>query len=256
MKYARLVETVSAKLISETDTEGIFEIEGLYTGYGLTVANAFRRVLLSSLPGAAITQVKIKGIGHEFTTIPNILEDVIEISLNLKKVRFAFHADEPQILALKVKGEKEVTAADIKGNAQVKIANPDAHIATLTAKDAELDVEVTVEKGLGYVMAERKSEKLPIGTIALDAFFSPVINVSHTIENMRIGEKTDYDKLTLKIKTDGTIAPSVALHKVGNILKDHFERISSIGSAAPSPVGQDATGGKEPKSKKKEKKEE
>ncbi len=230
MKYLRLSNALSIKTVSEKDNEGVFEIEGLYPGYGLTMANAFRRALLSSLPGAAITQFKIKGVGHEFTTIPGVLEDVIEIGLNLKKVRFVIHVSEPQTVALKIKGEKTVTAKDIKTNAQLEIVNADAHIATLTAKNAELEMEIIVEKGLGYATAEsRKTEKLPIGTIAIDALFSPVTNVSHTIENMRIGETTNYNKLIIKITTDGTISPTSAFHKTSNILRDHFEKIGKVG---------------------------
>jgi len=229
MEYSLLSEAVKIKKVSETEKEGVFEIEGLYTGYGLTLGNALRRVLLSSLPGAAITQIKIKGVEHEFSTIPGVLEDVVEIMLNLKKIRFRFYATEPQVLTLKAKGEKEVTARDIKTNAQVEVVNPDAHIATLTDKNAELDMELTVEKGLGYVPVEaRKTEKLPIKTIALDAIFTPIVKVNFNIENMRVGERTDYNRLRLIIETDGSISPSSALHKACNILKDHLEKISAI----------------------------
>jgi len=229
MEYTRLSETIKIKTISETKTEGFFEIEGLYTGYGLTLGNALRRSLLSSLPGAAITQVKLKGVEHEFSTIPGVKEDVVEITLNLKRVRFKFYATEPQVLTLKVKGEKKVTASDIKTNAQVEIVNLDCHIATLTGKNAEIDMELTVEKGLGYVPVEaRKLEKLPIKTIALDAIFSPVQKVNFVVENMRVGDRTDYNRLKLTIETDGTITPSSALHKASNILKDHFEKVSAI----------------------------
>lgn len=229
MEYTRLSETVKIKKISETEKEGVFEIEGLYTGYGLTLGNALRRALFSSLAGAAITQIKIKGVEHEFSTIPGVLEDVVEITLNLKKVRFRFFATEPQILTLKVKGEKKVTANDIKTNAQVEVVNPDSHIATLTNKNAELDMELTVEKGLGYVPVEaRKIEKLPIKTIALDAIFTPIVKVNFNIENMRVGERTDYNRLRIIIETDGSISPSNALHKSCNVLKDHLEKISAI----------------------------
>ncbi len=234
MEYTKLSDTVKIKKVSETEREGVFEVEGLYTGYGLTLGNALRRALLSSLPGAAITQIKIKGANHEFSTIPGVLEDIIEITLNLKKIRFHFYATEPQILSLKVKGEKKVTAGDIEINAQVKVVDSDAHIATLTSKNAEFDMEITVEKGLGYAPVEaRKIEKLPIKTIALDAIFTPVVKVSFNIENMRVGERTDYNRLKLFIETDGSIAPSSALHKACNILKDHFEKISAIEVKGP-----------------------
>jgi DNA-directed RNA polymerase subunit alpha len=229
MEYAHLSDTVKIKKISEADNVGNFEIEGLYAGYGLTLGNALRRVLLSSLPGAAITQVKIKGAEHEFSTVPGVLEDIIEIILNLKKVRFHFFAAEPQNLTLKVKGEKKVAAKDIKTNAQVEVVNPDSHIATLTDKNAELDMEIVVEKGLGYAPVEsRKIEKLPVKTIALDAIFTPVVKVNFNVENMRVGERTDFNRLKLLIETDGSISPSSALHKACNILKDHFEKVSAV----------------------------
>src|SRR3972149_11219949 len=229
MQFAYLSETVKINTIEESETKGIFEVEGLYTGYGLTIGNALRRVLLSSIPGAAITQIKIKGVGHEFTTIPNVMEDVVEIGLNLKKVRYRVHTDEPQVLTLRVKGEKAVTAADVETNANVEVITPNVHIATLTAKGAELDIELTVERGLGYVPVEaRKMEKLAIGVVALDAIFTPVTKVSMAVENMRVADRTDYHRLRLVIETDGSITPSAALHKSANILQDHFAKISSV----------------------------
>ncbi|MBN2197675.1 DNA-directed RNA polymerase subunit alpha [Candidatus Wolfebacteria bacterium] len=229
MEYTRLSETVKIKKVSENDNEGIFEIEGLYAGFGLTLGNALRRALFSSLAGAAITQIKIKGVEHEFSTISGITEDVVEIIMNLKKVRFRFYASEPQVLTLSVKGEKQVTAGDIKANAQVEVVNPDALIATLTNKNSELEMEITVEKGLGYVPVEaRKMDKLPVKTIALDAIFSPVVKVNFNIENMRVGERTDFNRLRIIIETDGSISPSNALHKAANVLKDHLEKVSVI----------------------------
>ena len=229
MEYTHLSETVKIKKISETETEGVFEIDGLYVGYGLTLGNALRRVLLSSLPGAAITQVKIKGVKHEFSTIAGVKEDIVEIILNLKKIRFKFYADEPQVLSLKIKGEKKVCASDIENNSMAQIVNLNSHIFTITSKNTSIEMEITVEKGLGYIPVEnRKTEKLPVGVIAIDAFFTPVINVNYTVENMRVGERTDYNKLKIFITTDGSIAPSNALHKSANILKDHIEKISQI----------------------------
>lgn len=229
MDYKYLSNTVKIRKISETDTEGVFEIEGLYSGYGLTLGNALRRSLLSSLPGAAITQVKIKGVKHEFSSISGVKEDVIEILLNLKKVRFEFYADEPQTLFLKVKGEKKITAGDIESSAQVKVVNPDCHIMTLTDKKAEVEMELTVEKGLGYSSVEnRKAVKLPVGVIAIDAFFTPIVNVNFNIENMRVGDRTDYNRIKLSITTDGSITPSKALHKAANVLKDHIEKVAEI----------------------------
>ena len=229
MKYSYLSETLKIKKVSEDSNVGAFDIEGLYTGYGVTLGNALRRVLLSSLPGAAITQIKVKGADHEFSTIPGMVEDVVELILNLKKVRFHFLADEPQTLKLSVKGEREVKAGDIESTTLVKVVNPDLCLATLTKKNAELDMELIVEKGLGYVPAEsRRLERLNVGTIVLDAIFSPVEQVEFFVENMRVGDRTDYNCLKIKIKTDGTMSPSEAIHKAANILKDHFEKISLI----------------------------
>lgn len=229
MKFSYLSETVSIKTVSENNSEGVFEIEGLYTGYGLTLGNALRRVLLSSLPGAAITRVKIKGINHEFSTLEGVAEDIVELGLNLKQVRFRAYSDEPQILTLKVKGAKTVTATDIETNAQVEVINQDAHIATLTAKNAELDMELTIERGLGYVPVESmKLEKLPVGVIALDGIFTPVIKVNFDVENMRVGDRTDYNRLKLTINTDGSITPSAALRKASNILQDHFSKAAQV----------------------------
>ena len=253
MDYALRSETVKIKKISEEKNEGVFEVEGLYTGYGLTLGNALRRTLISSLPGAAITQVKIKGVDHEFSTITGIMEDVVEIALNLKKVRFSFHANEPQVLTLKVKGEKKVTAKDIETNAQVEVVNPDAHIATLTNKNSELEMELTVEKGLGYVPVEaRKIEKLPIRTIAIDAIFTPIVKVNFVVENMRVGDRTDYNRVKLIIETDGTMSPSSALRKAANILKDHFEKVAGVEvKEAEEPKEAEGEGKKKKETKKK-----
>ena len=229
MEYTHLSNTVKVKTISENATTGVFEIEGLYTGYGLTTGNALRRALLSSLPGAAITQVRIKNVPHEFTTLPGVKEDFVEVSLNFKNLRFRLFSDEPQVLTLKAKGEKVVTGADIQLNSQIGIINPEAVIATLTSKSASFEAELTIERGLGYSAVEtRKVEKLPIGTIMIDAFFSPVKRVNYEVENMRVGESTTYNRLKIEIETDGSISPSAALHKTSNILKDHFEKIGEV----------------------------
>lgn len=229
MKWPQLNETVEIKKISEKDNVGVFHIDGLYTGYGVTLGQALRRVLLSSLPGAAITQIKVKNVSHEFSTLPGMVEDVVEFTLNLKKVRFHFLADEPQTLTLKIKGEKEVKAGDIQSTPFVKVVNPDLYLANLSKKSAELDVELTVEKGLGYVPSEeRRLERLLVGTIVLDAVFSPVRRVLVGVENMRVGERTNYNRLKLEIETDGSITPSEALHKSASILKDHFGKILDV----------------------------
>jgi len=249
VQYSHLSETVTIKKVKVEGNYGIFQIEGLYTGYGVTLGNALRRTLLSSLPGAAITQIKIKGVNHEFSTLPGMMEDVVAFTLNLKKVRFQFFADEPQVLSLKIKGEKEVTASDIESTTFVQVINKDLHLASLTKKIAELDMELTVEKGLGYVPTEaRKLERLTVGTIMLDAIFSPVVKMDFKVENMRVGELTNFNKLTLEIETDGSINPESALHKASNILKDHFDKIAM---ATESEVKVEPT--EEEKTKKKKK---
>ena len=226
---------MAIKMISETATEGSFEIEGLYSGYGLTIGTALRRVLLSSLTGGAITQIKIKGVGHEFSTIPDVIEDVVEITLNLKKIRFRMHDKEPQVLRLHKTGEGMATGKDIETNASVEVITLDAHIATLTSKSADFDVELTVEKGLGYVPLEsRKLEKLAIGVIALDAIFTPVTKVNFTVENMRVEDRTDYNKIRLFVETDGSVTPSGAVRKAGHILEDHFKAISEMPHTEPT----------------------
>lgn len=229
MKIAHLSDAVIIKKVSEDSRHGVFNVEGLYGGYGLTLGNALRRTLLSSLPGAAITQIKIKGVHHEFSTLPGMMEDIVSFVLNLKKVRFLFFAEEPQVLILKAKGEKKITAGDIESTGQVKVVNPDLPLASLTDKKAEIDIEITVEKGLGYLSADaRKTDRLSIGTIVLDALFSPVVNANFQVENMRVGERTDYNRLIIDIETDGTLSPSAALHKAANVLSDHFQKVSSI----------------------------
>ncbi len=253
MELGPISEALQIVTVKEAENVGEFEIGGLYAGYGLTMGNALRRALLSSIQGAAITSAKIKGVGHEFSTIPNIVEDVVEIAINLKRVRFAMYTDEPQILTVHVKGEEKVTASAIEENAQVSVISKDAHIATLTTKGAELDMELTVERGLGYVPVEaRKSEKLPIGVVALDAFFSPVTKVNFVVENMRVGDRTDYNKLRFMIETDGSISPSAALRRAAEILQGHFEKVATVEvKEAPKPEsGESAKKAKKQKSKK------
>ncbi len=231
MEWTHLSSTVEIKTVSENEKGGVFEIGGLFAGYGLTIGNALRRALLSSLPGAAVTEIKVKNAPHEFSTIPGVQEDIVELLLNFKKLRFHLHTDEPQTLILKKKGEGTITAEDIKLNSDVDLMNPEEVLAHLTAKDAELDIEIKVERGLGYVPVEnRKTEggRLSIGTIAIDAIFTPVQSVNYTVEDMRVGDRTDYNRLKIEITTDGTISPSHALHKAANILKDHFEKVSAI----------------------------
>jgi DNA-directed RNA polymerase subunit alpha len=214
------------KIIKKEANRAIFEIGGCYPGYGITLGNVFRRVLLSSLPGAAVTAVKIKGVSHEFSTIPHLLEDVIQIVLNLKQIRFKVHSQEalPIRIGLKVSGEKEVKAKDIKLTSELEIINTDTHIATLTDKKAKLEMEIEVDSGLGYMPVEqRKKEKLEIGAIAIDAIFTPIKKVNYEIENMRVGERTDFNRLKIDIETDGTISPEEAFAKAADILVEHFQ---------------------------------
>lgn len=211
------------KVIEKKGNKAVFEIEGLYPGYGVTIGNSLRRVLLSSLEGAAITQVKIKGVQHEFSTISGILEDALKITLNLKQVRCKLYGEEPQRIEIHAKGEKEILAKDFETPSQVEIISKDAHIATLTAKNAVLDMEALVEKGIGYVPAElRKKEKLEVGTIVLDAIFTPIRRVAFRVENMRVGERTDYDRLFVEVETDGTIAAEEAMRQASEILSNQF----------------------------------
>jgi len=203
-----------------------FEIEGLYPGYGITLGNALRRVLLSSLEGAAVTSVKIKGVSHEFTTLPGILEDVVLITLNLKKLRFKMNTTEPQILTISKSGKGEVKGADIKTTPEVEVVNKDQLIATLTSEKAKIDMELKVEKGIGYEPIEMREEKAKtIGEILLDAIFTPIRKVRFNVENMRVGKRTDFEKLTITIETDGTITPKEAMEKAIKILLDQFNFI-------------------------------
>jgi len=203
-----------------------FEIEGLYPGYGITLGNALRRVLLSSLEGAAVTSVKIKGVSHEFTTLPGVLEDVVLITLNLKKLRFKMNTTEPQILTISKSGKGEVKGADIKTTPEVEVVNKDQLIATLTSEKAKIDMELKVEKGIGYEPIEMREEKTKtIGEILLDAIFTPVKKVSFNVENTRVGKRTDFEKLTITIETDGTITPKEAMEKAIKILINQFSFI-------------------------------
>ncbi|OGZ56249.1 MAG: DNA-directed RNA polymerase subunit alpha, partial [Candidatus Ryanbacteria bacterium RIFCSPLOWO2_02_FULL_45_11c] len=207
--------------------EGVFEIDGFYPGYGITVGNVLRRILLSSLPGAAITQVKIEGVQHEFSTISGIQEDVITILLNLKKIRFQMHTNEPQRLQLSVKGEQIITGKNLETSSVLEVANKDAHIATLTDKQAKLNMELIVETGLGYIPREvGRREKVEVGMMTIDALFSPVNHVRYEVENMRVGEHTNYNRLRLSIGTDGTITPEEAFEKSAKIAVEQFSALA------------------------------
>lgn len=214
------------RMVHEADFSGTYEIDGLYPGYGHTLGNSLRRIILSSLPGSAITTIKVAGASHEFSILPGVKEDVITILLNLKRVRISTIGDEPQTLALKTKGVKEVTAGDIKLPGGVEILNPEMVIATLTDKSASLDMEIVVEKGLGFVSKETlQKNRLDIGFIGLDAIFTPVRRVSYEVENMRVGDRTDFNRLKIFIETDGTITPKEALEKSIEIMINQLKAI-------------------------------
>lgn len=217
------------QIVKQEGNHAVFEIKPCYPGYGVTLGNSLRRVLLSSLPGASITAVKLKGVSHEFSTIPYILEDVVQIILNLKEVRIKMHSDMPVTVFLKAKGEKEVKASDIETTSDLEIINKDAHIATLTDKKAELEIEIRIEKGHGYVSVEQRAkEKMEIGMIAIDAVFSPIKKINYEVEDIRVGERTDYNRLVVDLETDGSITPEDAIAQSSKILAEHFEIISSL----------------------------
>jgi DNA-directed RNA polymerase subunit alpha len=214
------------RVVSEAEFSGIYEIDGLYPGYGHTLGNSLRRIILASLPGATVTQVKIDGVQHEFSTMAGMNEDVITLLLNLKRVRFQLHGDEAMTVSLKKSGAGVVTASDIKCPSQVEILNPNQYIAELTAKTSSLDMEITIERGLGYVPREiHQRDKVEIGTIALDAVFTPIRRANYEVENMRVGDRTDYNRLRISIETDGTITPRAALEKSIEIMVHQLKAI-------------------------------
>ncbi len=214
------------KIRKTKDNSASFEIEELYPGYGMTLGNALRRVLLSSLPGTAVTFMKIKGVSHEFSTIPHVLENVIDIMLNVKQLRFKMYTNEPQTLTIKKKGEGPVLGSDIEGPSDVEVINKDHVIANLTDKNADFEMELIVEKGLGYVPVEnRKKEKLQVGLIAVDAVFTPVRKVNYEVEDMRVGDRTDFNKIILTLETDGSISPEDAFKKAVDILVNQFSAL-------------------------------
>lgn len=216
-----LPEKIESKQVA--DNHSVITISPCYPGYGTTLGNALRRVLLSSLPGAAATAMKIKGVDHEFSTIDDVKEDVVEIILNVKSLRFRMHTDEPVELELSVKGDKVVTAADFTENSDVEVVNPDAPIATLTSKSAEFTMKLIVERGMGYVPVEsREKEQLDVGYIAIDAVYTPIRNVNFSTEHVRVGQMTNYDKLLLDVITDGTMTPEDATTHAAKILVEQF----------------------------------
>lgn len=226
------------KVISEKGESGVFEIEGLYPGYGHTLGNSLRRIILSSLPGVAITSVKITGVSHEFTVLEGVKEDIVTILLNLKKIRMRFTTDEPQTLYLKVKGEKVVRASDLEVPGQVEILTPDEVIATIIGKNTALDMEIKAEKGLGFMPKEMiEKSRVDIGTIALDGIFTPIRRASYEVENMRVGDRTDFNKLRMSIETDGTVSPSLALSSAIEIMINQLKAI--VGFREEEPVAEE-----------------
>jgi len=214
MSDTNIILPSKPRVVSEDATKGTYEIDNLYPGYGHTLGNSLRRIILSSLPGAAITSLKIDGVAHEFSTIEGVKEDSIVLLLNLKRVRFKLLSDGPQVVTLSVKGAKKVTASDIKTSGQVEVLNPDQYICELTEKSASIEMELTIEKGLGFVQRDvHQKGKVDIGTIAVDAIFTPIRRVSYEVENMRYGDKTNYNRLRIIIETDGTLSPREALER-------------------------------------------
>ncbi len=223
MKWKNLQKPKKLEKEDLKDNFGRFISEPFERGYAVAIGNAIRRILLSSIPGAAITSVRIEGVQHEFATINGVMEDVSEIILNLKQVKLTLDADVPKKLYLEVSGEREVTAGDIKADSDVKILNPELHIATLTSREAKLAMELEVETGRGYSVAEKnKRDDMPLGTIPIDSIFTPVTNVKLEVENTRVGQITDYDKLILEITTDGRVQPETALTQAALILREYL----------------------------------
>jgi len=231
------------RIVSEEGMQGVYEIDSLYPGYGHTLGNSLRRIILSSLPGASITQVKIEGVPHEFATIEGSRETVMEILLNLKRVHFVLHGDEAQTISLTVKGAGEVTAKAFNLSSQVEIKNPEQHIADLSGK-ASLEIEATIERGLGYVSREvLTKDKVDIGMIALDATFTPIRRVNYEVENMRVGDRTDFNRLRILIETNGTIAPREALEQSIETMIHQLKSV--IGFQESEPIAsQEENGGK------------
>ena len=227
------------RVVSEAEFEGVYEIDGLYPGYGHTLGNSLRRIILSSLPGAAVTSVKIEGVEHEFSTIQGVREDVVTMLLNLKKLRFEILTQEAQTISLSVKGPKKVTAADLTIPGQVRLLNPGAYICEITDK-TELNAEFRIERGLGYVSREAlKKDRVEIGEISIDAIFSPIRRVNYEVENMRIGDRTDFNRLRISIETDGTLTARAALEQSIEIMITQLKAVvgfreETIESSAPA----------------------
>jgi DNA-directed RNA polymerase subunit alpha len=224
------LENAQIEPVEELEAYAKYEASPLPAGYGVTLGNALRRVLLSSLEGAAVTSIQIRDVYHEFSSIPGVKEDVTQIVLNVKKLRMKSYAGHPVQLKLVKSGAGDVTAADIMETADVEIVNPDQHLLTLDSDDVTIEMDLTVERGVGYLAAER-AEQLPIGVIPVDAIFTPVRKTNYQVENTRVGQMTNYDKLTIEIETDGTVTPEEALSRAADILVQQFSLFTSAGKA-------------------------
>ena len=225
------------KYTALSESQGTFEIHGCYPGYGPTLGNALRRVLLSSLEGSAIRSVKIEGATHEFSTLPGVMQDVVQIILNLKKLRFRMQGDEAIKLTLHVKGEGDVTAKSFKTNSDIEVVNPEQLIATITDKKTELIMEIEIDKGVGYIPVEQQErESKEIGVIAIDAIYTPIRRVNYDVENMRVGKRTDFDKVTLEVVTDGSISPQEAFAKATAILVEQYSALAGLETPEVAPV--------------------
>jgi DNA-directed RNA polymerase subunit alpha len=220
-----------------SDTYARFEVQPLERGYGVTIGNALRRVLLSSLPGAAITAVQIDGIRHEFSDIPDVKEDVTELILNLKKVRLRSHSDEAVHLMLEARGEGGVTAGEIQATSDIEIMNPDQHLATIDTPTGRLSAEIVVDRGIGYHDITDQREETPIGRIPVDGIFSPVERVNFRVEPTRVGQMTNFDHLILEVWTDGTIHPNDAVTQAAAILTEHFQHLAGFGQEVTAVPG-------------------
>ncbi len=237
MSDMHIVLPSKPKVVKEEGTTGVFEIDALNPGYGQTLGSSLRRIILSSLPGAAVTTVKIDGASHEFSTIDGIKEDVITILLHLKLVRFKLTTDEPQTVTISMKGAGVITADDIELSGQVEVLNPEQYICELTDKSAKLNVEIGVSRGLGFVCKEDlQKEKMDIGTIALDATFSPIRRVSYDVSDMRVGDKTNYNRLRISIETDGSLTPREALLSSIKIMINQLKAIAEIKEDEPEQI--------------------
>ncbi len=231
------------RVVSEEGAEGVYEIDGLYPGYGHTLGNSLRRIILSSLPGAAITSVKIDGVEHEFSTLAGVREDVVTMLLNLKKLRFEVLTSEPQTVTLNIKGAQKVSGADLELPGQVRLLNPNSYICEVTDKNG-LNAEFRVERGLGYVPREAlKKERVDIGEISVDAIFSPIRRVNYEVENMRVGDRTDFNRLRVSIETDGTLGSRAALEQAIEIMITQLKAIVGFREeaiASEEPAGDSA----------------